>query len=238
MNTSSSNKSASSAQQASNENGPKGGHIAECMFEFLLAEVLHWIEAEAEESVKNEMNNRHAVIEEQNMGVSADWGTSNEPKAQPGDVSDEKVKQMTFERAAARIESIAYHVGFRLCERLAQTIPSLSLTINMNNGDSALEAVKFLCKEFWIEIFGKQIHKLQTNHRGVFVLKDNELPWLKRLPNDDERSRVAAIQLLSFPCGLIRGALSNFGLSALVSCDFLADGKTFSSCSFNIKLKT
>ena len=62
-----------------------------------------------------------------------------------------------------------------------------------------LEAVKFLCKEIWTEVFRKQIDKLQTNHRGVFVLKDNELLWLKRLPSEDETARVAAIKMLAFP---------------------------------------
>ncbi|KAL7445649.1 hypothetical protein ACHAXH_009562 [Discostella pseudostelligera] len=101
-----------------------------------------------------------------------------------------------------------------------------------------LEAVKFLCKEFWTEVFRKQIDKLQTNHRGVFVLKDQELKWLRRLPADEESARVGAIRILAFPCGLIRGALACLGLSgAIVSCDFLADGKTMASCSFNIKVK-
>jgi hypothetical protein len=101
-----------------------------------------------------------------------------------------------------------------------------------------LEAVKFLCKEFWTEVFRKQIDKLQTNHRGVFVLKDLELKWLRRLPPDEESARVGAIRILAFPCGLIRGALACLGLSgAVVSCDFLADGKSMASCSFNIKVK-
>ena len=48
-----------------------------------------------------------------------------------------------------------------------------SQSIQYNKTKTAqLEAVKFLCKEFWTEVFRKQIDKLQTNHRGVFVLKD------------------------------------------------------------------
>ena len=52
-----------------------------------------------------------------------------------------------------------------------------------------------------------------------------------------ERSRVAAIRLLAFPCGVIRGALANLGIPAVVSCDFLADGQNMAACSFNIKVK-
>ena len=115
---------------------------------------------------------------------------------------------------------------------------TLSPSLTDHNITAQLEAVKFLCKEFWTEVFRKQIDKLQTNHRGVFVLKDQELKWLRRLPADEESARVGAIRILAFPCGLIRGALACLGLSgAIVSCDFLADGKTMASCSFNIKVK-
>lgn len=143
------------------------------------------------------------------------------------------------EMAAAKMERMGYSVGYRLCERLAQT-----KAFNASGKDPAmavaaaqLEAVKFLCKEVWMEVFRKQIDKLQTNHRGVFVLKDLELRWLTRLPPNQETARVTAIQLLAFPCGVIRGALFNLGIPAVVSCDFLADGQNMSACSFNIKIK-
>jgi hypothetical protein len=72
----------------------------------------------------------------------------------------------------------------------------------------------------------------------VFVLRDMQFKWLKRLPVDVELARVMAIKILAFPCGLIRGALANLGIIAVVSCDFLADGLSMSSCSFNVKVKT
>lgn len=133
------------------------------------------------------------------------------------------------ELAAAKLERMGYSVGYRLCERLAQD--------KTFGTDSHLEAVKFLCKEFWTQVFRKQIDKLQTNHRGVFVLKDFELVWLTRLAPNQEKARVGAIQLLAFPCGLVRGALANLGIPAVVSCDFLADGQHMAACSFNIKVK-
>lgn len=152
------------------------------------------------------------------------------------------------EMAAAKLERIGYSVGYRLCERLAQ---SKTFGVANAGGGSAsskkdpaaavaasqLEAVKFLCKEFWIEVFRKQIDKLQTNHRGVFVLKDLELRWLTRFPNNQENARVTAIQLLAFPCGMLRGALANLGIPSVVSCDFLTDGQNMASCSFNVKIK-
>jgi len=238
MTSRTSTQGSSTSTPTPHQGGGLGGSVAECMFEWLLAEMLHWIEAESEASIQNERRQSRAQMvtnDDENVGVSADWGASN--KDDYVNLTTEKDRELAFERTAAKIESMGYNVGYRLCERLAQTKPSLSMAVALKNVDSALEAVKFLCKEFWIEVFRKPIDKLQTNHRGVFVLKDNELLWLRRLPAEDERSRVAAIKLLAFPCGLIRGALSNLGISSVVSCDFLADGKNMASCSFNVKVK-
>jgi trafficking protein particle complex subunit 6 len=152
-------------------------------------------------------------------------------------------EQVVFARemAAAKMERMGYSTGFRLCERLSQNRTFAATSVGKDPASLAaaaqLEAVKFLCKEIWTEIFRKQIDKLQTNHRGVFVLKDLELRWLTRLPTNQEPARVAAIQLLAFPCGIIRGALANLGVPAVVSCDFLADGQNMSACSFNVKIK-
>lgn len=33
-----------------------------------------------------------------------------------------------------------------------------------------LEAIKFICKDFWSELFKKQIDNLKTNHRVIFFL--------------------------------------------------------------------
>ena len=143
------------------------------------------------------------------------------------------------EMAAAKMERMGYSVGYRLCERLSQhrTFSASGKEPAMAVAAAQLEAVKFLCKEVWMEVFRKQIDKLQTNHRGVFVLKDLELRWLTRLPSNQEPARVTAIQLLAFPCGIIRGALANLGIPAVVSCDFLADGQNMSACSYNMKIK-
>eukprot|EP00531_Pseudo-nitzschia_arenysensis_P013362 CAMPEP_0116126400 /NCGR_PEP_ID=MMETSP0329-20121206/6313_1 /TAXON_ID=697910 /ORGANISM="Pseudo-nitzschia arenysensis, Strain B593" /LENGTH=201 /DNA_ID=CAMNT_0003620483 /DNA_START=75 /DNA_END=680 /DNA_ORIENTATION=+ len=143
------------------------------------------------------------------------------------------------EMAAAKMERMGYSVGFRLCERLSQNrIFSAGGKDPTSIAAAAqLEAVKFLCKEVWIEVFRKQIDKLQTNHRGVFVLKDMKLRWLEGLPVNRENSRITAIQMLAFPCGIVRGALANLGIPAVVSCDFLADGQNMAACSFNVKIK-
>ncbi|KAK3441749.1 hypothetical protein EUGRSUZ_B01762 [Eucalyptus grandis] len=58
--------------------------------------------------------------------------------------------------AARRIEAIGYQVGHQLSERYTMERPRFS---------DHLEAIKFICKDFWSEVFKKQIDNLKTNHR-------------------------------------------------------------------------
>ena len=84
----------------------------------------------------------------------------------------------------------------------------------------SLDIIKFLCKDFWTSIFKRKVDKLQTNHRGVYVLQDYEFRWLIRFSStDDETSKREAMRYLIFPCGLIRGALANLGVTAVVNAD-------------------
>ncbi|PPS13339.1 hypothetical protein GOBAR_AA07242 [Gossypium barbadense] len=95
-----------------------------------------------------------------------------------------------------------------------------------------LEAIKFICKDFWFELFKKQIDNLKTNHRGTFVLQDNRFRWLTRMSIDQSPENGTSEELsimadnktmqsmhLYFPCGIIRGALSNLGIPCAVSAD-------------------
>lgn len=43
-----------------------------------------------------------------------------------------------------------------------------------------LEIMKFICKEFWLKVYHKQIDNLKTNHRGIYLLEDYSFkPCLK-----------------------------------------------------------
>jgi hypothetical protein len=66
--------------------------------------------------------------------------------------------------------------------------------------------------------------------QGTFVLQDNKFPWLSRMSGDDlsvengmEDPESKGAQAMSmycyFPCGIIRGALSNLGIPCAVSAD-------------------
>ena len=208
----------------------KENRVAEQMIEYLLTEMSLYAARSCQPS--------SAIATDQQQppqsAVAASGSDNND---------NEAARTVASEMAAAKLERLGAAVGYRFTERLAE-----GKTWNAAGGGTSqdaaartatqqLEAVKFLCKEVWTEIFAKQIDKLQTNHRGVFVLKDLELTWLTRFPSATEGSRVAAIRLLAFPCGVIRGALANLGIPSVVSCDFLADGQNMAACSFNIKVK-
>ena len=100
-------------------------------------------------------------------------------------------------------------------------------------GSDPLDVVKFVCKEFWEDLFRKKIDKLQTNHRGVFVLTDSRFKWLEKYSSDDIVSKQAAARMLNIPCGLLRGALANLGMTAIVNADF----NNLPACTFNIRIK-
>ena len=199
--------------------------------------MLHWVEQECE----REHDKQQKALQDKENAESG-GGSDNTNDGDREQVESERASQrlvMIAENSAAKMERMGYDVGYRLVERLAQNKPMApSNSQKSTPAMIQLEAVKFICKEFWTEVFRKQIDKLQTNHRGVFVLRDMQFKWLKRLPVDVELARVMAIKILAFPCGLIRGALANLGIIAVVSCDFLADGVSMSSCSFNVKVKT
>ena len=172
---------------------PRTEHVSEQIFEFLLSELVVYVKDSCAPAVPP-------------VRVS---NTTTENNAV---VCDEESLTVAAEMAAAKLERMGYAVGYRFTERLAQNktwnaVPNQDMAAAV--AAQQLEAVKFLCKEVWMEIFGKQIDKLQTNHRGVFVLKDLDLTWLQRFPAGTEHARVTAIRLLAFPCGLVRGCLSN-----------------------------
>ena len=85
-------------------------------------------------------------------------------------------------------------------------------------------------------MYGKNIDKLQTNHRGVFVLRDSSFKWTARHSAKDEASaKQSQLKFLKFPCGLIRGALANLGYIASVTAD-VESAEPGASTSFHVRL--
>lgn len=137
------------------------------------------------------------------LGVGGIGGTA------PG-LDEEELRETVF----FRLDGIGYRVGLALSERFSRDRPRLT---------DPLDVIKFLCKDLWGVVFRKQIDNLKTNHRGVYVLTDNNFKPLKNMSLEKAtsgRSREMMMQqaqpFLYFPAGLIRGALSGLGIQASV----------------------
>jgi hypothetical protein len=188
-------------------NGVVCQQVSQAALDFLLAEIVNWVQSTAPNTIPT-------------------GSTSN----------SQDLPLLRSDQNAAKMERMGYDVGYRFTERLASTkapffpLPSGETTSNSNIYQIQLETVKFICKDFWIAIFHKQMDRLQTNHRGTFVLKDLDFAWLKRLKSTnpttgstdgasrnldqllDETNRRTTMLLLALICGMIRGALASFGI--------------------------
>ncbi|KAL7894186.1 transport protein particle component [Trichoderma sp. SZMC 28014] len=110
-----------------------------------------------------------------------------------------------------RLESQGYRVGQGLVERFSRDRPRFNDT---------LDVIKFLCKDLWSLVFGKNIDNLKTNHRGVYVLTDNAFRPFSRMSTETGSQAVVRAQpFLWFPCGIIRGALAALGINATVQAE-------------------
>lgn len=75
------------------------------------------------------------------------------------------------------INKIGYNVGYKTAQILLMdnstntTLNNLSSTTLTEN---PLEAMKFICRDVWKSLFGKQMDNLRTNHIGTFVLIDDK----------------------------------------------------------------
>ncbi|CAM9470044.1 unnamed protein product [Chrysoparadoxa australica] len=151
---------------------------------------------------------------------------AEEPQPYAGGLTLEQEMQLD-----TRIEALGYEVGYRLTERTAQ---------NRVLTGEPLDAVKFICKDLWIEAFRKQVDKLQTDHRGTFVLKDSSFRWTTRYTGDSSNATKELIgRLLQFPRGLLKGSLANLGHTVVIRADYIddkTDELTLPEVTFNIKM--
>lgn len=129
------------------------------------------------------------------------------------------------EELYAKLEGAGFDVGRRFAERLARERERLV---------EPLDVVKFLCRDFWTEVFRKPVDKLQTNNKGVFVLQDFNFRWVRHTTaGAGEDGKAQALRYVLFPCGLLRGALAAFGLDCAVNADISGLPRTV----FHIRVK-
>ncbi|KAG7278658.1 hypothetical protein CRUP_014013 [Coryphaenoides rupestris] len=139
------------------------------------------------------------------------------------------------------LEGMGFRVGQGLIERMTRDSPSFK---------DELDMMKFICKDFWTQVFRKQIDNLRTNHQanknnknhasscahnvqGTYVLQDNKFALLTQLSNGKQYLEDAPKVYLAYSCGLVRGALSNLGLESVVT----AEVSLMPSCKFQVVIQ-
>ncbi|CAH1262469.1 trafficking protein particle complex subunit 6b-like [Branchiostoma lanceolatum] len=127
------------------------------------------------------------------------------------------------EKCIPILENMGYRVGHSLAERF---------TKDSSRFKDELDIMKFICKDFWTSVYKKQVDNLRTNHQGVYVLQDNRCRVLTQI-SASKQYLEAAPNYLAFPCGLIRGALANLGISCIVT----AEVQNMPACKFQIMIQ-
>jgi len=123
-----------------------------------------------------------------------------------------------------KLEQIGFRVGQKLVELQTKERPRFP---------EKLDIIKFVCKEFWQSIFGKQINNLRTNHKGVYVLTDEQFAWIQHLSSDSPvTTKAEAEKYITFPSGLIKGALDGLGVPCIVKAEIT----NFPTCIFTVRV--
>ncbi|KAM3508232.1 hypothetical protein MY10362_001292 [Beauveria mimosiformis] len=150
--------------------------------------------------------NGSTVSERQRASSTGAATTGSAGNTRRFDDEDEELDAVHY-----RLETLGYRVGQGLVERFSRDRPRLNDT---------LDVIKFLCKDLWSLVFGKNIDNLKTNHRGVYVLTDNVFrPFSRMSTVAGGQAVVRAQPFLWFPCGIVRGALAALGINASVQAE-------------------
>jgi len=128
------------------------------------------------------------------------------------------------EAAHYKLEKIGIRVGHKLAERY---------TKDRQRFNEKIDIIKFICKDFWTDLFQRHVDNLRTNQKGVYVLTDNKFRWLMRLSSDSaQTTKAEAEKYVIYPCGIIKGALESLGVQCIVKAEI----GNVPICSFTIKI--
>ena len=123
------------------------------------------------------------------------------------------------------IEKFGENLGRNINERVSVDLLEKLVRDKEKQDIKNLEYIKFLCKEFWIYIFGKNIDRLQTNHKGTFFLTDANFRFLGRINAKKDDTKLYLAFCMRFVKALIRGALIAFSLDADITMENTNDSE-------------
>uniref|UniRef100_V9LBC3 Trafficking protein particle complex subunit 6B n=1 Tax=Callorhinchus milii TaxID=7868 RepID=V9LBC3_CALMI len=155
--------------------------------------------------------------------VARVYSRSHSPGPADSDSPNPGPEQQVQGRCVSTLEGMGFRVGQGLIERFTREIPSFK---------DELDVMKFICKDFWTNLFHKQIDNLRTNHMGTYVLQDNRFRLLTQISSGKQYLEEAP-KFLAFSCGLLRGALCNLGIDSTVT----AEVSVMPACKFHVVLQ-
>lgn len=117
-----------------------------------------------------------------------------------------------YNKVMDRVRNIGYQVGNKLSELLIFTNnPNLQF-----KEMDLLLIMKFICRDVWKQLYGKQIDNLKTNHRGTFYLIDYDYQPIREFCIEENalKKELKLVEpFLEFPVGIIKGVLASLGYS-------------------------
>lgn len=166
-----------------------------------------------------------------NTNSNADIATSstvNNPNTAdlPGTVHVFDSYLIHSDETTIRIDTYGYNLGLKIAEILLYKNSKTKIL-------DTLDIMKFICRDVWKCFFDKQMDNLRTNHRGTYVLVDNNFKLITTLNSAKglQDTVTKAKAYLWFPCGVIRGILMSFGVEANVSAEITQ----FPAVIFNVR---
>lgn len=117
------------------------------------------------------------------------------------------------------IEKIGENLGRNINERISMDLLEKLVRDKEKQEIKNLEYIKFLCKEFWIYVFGKNVDRLQTNHKGTFFLTDSSFRFFTRLNAKRDDTKQYLLFCMKFIKALLKGALMAFSLDAEITME-------------------
>ncbi|ODV82273.1 transport protein particle 33 kDa subunit [Suhomyces tanzawaensis NRRL Y-17324] len=158
---------------------------------------------------------------------------SSIPNDLPGTVNVLDLAALDQDDVSLRVEAYGYTLGLKLAELLLYKNTRFAGTGGPGSKIvDILDIMKFVCRDVWKCLYNKQMDNLRTNHRGTFVLVDNNYKLISSLssPKGIHDTVSKAKVHLWFPCGIIRGILKSFGVDGNVTAEITQ----FPVVTFNI----
>jgi len=123
--------------------------------------------------------------------------------------------------SVAFLDGMGRRIGWQVAERL---------TVGRERFRTELDAVRWVCRDLWREVFGAQVDNLKTNHQGTYILGCRSFRPLRRVsgPRGEPEAAAAHAGLaVRVPAALVRGALAALGVDAAVSAETAPPGAVF-----------